>query len=153
MSQKKDARHIWVKMQIFCLSHKSCRNLGSTVKFQLSKCRLCETTGLFEDDGQSQLFSLLSIAIKLPIVQISIIWKIQFFEVICRSRIKKMLLNYPSRFEVQMSRMVIMISLFGRVWFTHLSDLEKKVETGNWHQINAHTITWWTVKWVNGVFY
>ena len=29
MSQKKDARHIWVKMQLFCLSHKSCRNLGS----------------------------------------------------------------------------------------------------------------------------
>ena len=42
-----------------------------------------------------------------------------------------MQLNYPSRFEVQMSRMVIMISLFGRVRFTHLSDLEKKVETGN----------------------
>ena len=41
-----------------------------------------------------------------------------------------MLSNYPSRFEVQMSRMVIMISLFGRVRFTHLSDLEKKVETG-----------------------
>ena len=30
MSNKKDARHIWVKkMQLFCLSHKSCRNLGS----------------------------------------------------------------------------------------------------------------------------
>ena len=29
MSHKKDARHIWVKMQLFCLSHKSCRNLGS----------------------------------------------------------------------------------------------------------------------------
>ena len=28
-SHKKDARHIWVKMQLFCLSHKSCRNLGS----------------------------------------------------------------------------------------------------------------------------
>ena len=47
-----------------------------------------------------------------------------------------------------MSRMVIMISLFGRVRFTHLSDLAKKVETGNWHRINAHTIVWWTVKWV-----
>ena len=23
MSHKKDARHIWVKMQLFCLSHKS----------------------------------------------------------------------------------------------------------------------------------
>ena len=45
--------------------------------------------------------------------------------------LKKMLLNYPSRFEVQMSRMVIMISLFGRVRLTRLSDLEKKVETGN----------------------
>ena len=29
MSHKKDARHIWVKMQLFCLSHKSCRSLGS----------------------------------------------------------------------------------------------------------------------------
>ena len=76
-------------------------------------------------------FALLSIAIKLPIIRISIIRKIRFFEVISRSRLKKMLLNYPSRFEVQMSCMVIMISLFGRVQITHLSDLEKKVETGN----------------------
>ena len=29
MTHKKDARHIWVKMQLFCVSHKSCRNLGS----------------------------------------------------------------------------------------------------------------------------
>ena len=29
MFHKKDARHIWVKMQLFCLSHKSCRNLRS----------------------------------------------------------------------------------------------------------------------------
>ena len=29
MSHKKDARHIWVKMQSFCLFHKGCRNLGS----------------------------------------------------------------------------------------------------------------------------
>ena len=29
MSHKKDARQIWVKMQLFCLSHKSCRNFGS----------------------------------------------------------------------------------------------------------------------------
>ena len=29
MSQKKDAMHIWVKMQLVCLSHKSCRNLGT----------------------------------------------------------------------------------------------------------------------------
>ena len=105
--------------------------LANTVISQLSERRLSETTGLFEDDGQSRLFSLLSIAIKLPIIRISIIRKIQFFEVIRRSRLKKMLLNYPSRFEVQMSYMVIMISLFGRVGFTHLSDLEKKVETGN----------------------
>ena len=77
------------------------------------------------------IFSLLSIAIKLPIIRISIIRKIQFYEVIRRSRLKKMQLNYPSRFEVQMSRTVIMISLFGRVRLTHLSDLEKKVETGN----------------------
>ena len=29
LSHKKDARHIWLKMQLFCLSHKNCRNLGS----------------------------------------------------------------------------------------------------------------------------
>ena len=97
-----------------------------TVKSQLSERRLSETPGLFEDDEKSRLFSLLSIAIKLPIIRISIIRKIQFFEAIRRSRLGKMLLNYPSRFEVQMSRMVIMISLFGRVRFT-----QKKVETGN----------------------
>ena len=106
-----------------------------TVKSQLSERRLSETTGLFEDNGRSRLFSLLSIAIKLPVIRISIIRKIQFFEVIRRSRLKKMLLNHPSIFEVQMSRMVIIISLFGRVRFTHLSDLEKKVETGNWGQL------------------
>ena len=120
----------------------------NTVKARLSERRLSETTGLFEDNGQSRLFSLLSIAIKLPIIRISIIRKIQFFEVIRWSRLKKLLLNYPSRFEVQKSRMVIMISFFGRVRFTHLNDLAKKVATGNWHQINVHTITW-----VNGVFY
>ena len=105
--------------------------LFSTVKSRLSKRRLSETTGLFEDYGQSRLFSLLFIAIKLPIIRISIIRKIQFFEVIHRSRLKKLLLNYPSRFEVQMTRMVIMISLFSRVRFTHLSDLANKVATGN----------------------
>ena len=103
----------------------------NTVKARLSERRLSETTGLFEDNGQSRLFSLLSIAIKLPIIRISIIRKIQFFEVIRWSRLKKLLLNYPSRFEVQKSRMVIMISFFGRVRFTHLNDLAKKVATGN----------------------
>ena len=29
MSVKKDLRHIWDKMQLFFLSYKSCRNLGS----------------------------------------------------------------------------------------------------------------------------
>ena len=102
-----------------------------TVKSRLSERRLSETTGLFEDDGQSRIFSLLSIAIKLPIIRISIIRKIQFSEVIRRSRLKKVLLNYPSRFEVQKSRMVIMNSLFGRVRFTHLSELANKVASGN----------------------
>ena len=102
-----------------------------TVKSRLSERRLSETTGLFKDDGQSRIFSLLSIAIKLPIIRISIIRKIQFSEVIRRFRLKKVLLNYPSRFEVQKSRMVIMISLFGRVRFTHLSELANKVATGN----------------------
>ena len=58
----------------------------TTVKSQLSERQLSETTGLFEDDGQSRLFSLLSVAIKLPIMRISIIGKNQFFEVIRRSR-------------------------------------------------------------------
>ena len=133
--------------------HSKTFSFSITVKSRLSERRLSETTGLFEDNGQSQLFSLLSIAIKLPIIRISIIRKNQFFEVIRRSRLKKVLLNYPSRFEVQRSRIVIMISLFGRVRFTHLSDLANKVATGSWHRINVHTITWWTVKWVNGVFY
>ena len=101
--------------------------IRSTVKSRLSERRLSETTGLFEVNGQSRLFSLISIAIKLPIIRISIIRKIQFFEVIRRSRLKKLLLKYPLRFEVQKSRMVIMISLFGRVRFTHLSDLANKV--------------------------
>ena len=126
--------------------------VGYTVKSRLSKHWLSETFRLLEDDGQSWLFSLLSIAIKLPIIQISIIRKVQFFELICRSRLKKLLLNYPSRFKVQMSRMMIMISLFDWVRFTHLSEIANKVATGNWHRINVHTITWWTVKWVNGVF-
>ena len=79
------------------------------------KSWLSETTGLFEDDGQSRLFSLLSNAKKLPIIRILIIRKIQFFEVIRQSRLKKLLLHYHSRFKVQMSRMVIMISIFGLV--------------------------------------
>ena len=47
-----------------------------TVKSRLSDRRLSETTGLFEDDRQSPLFSLLYIAIKLPIIRITIIRKI-----------------------------------------------------------------------------
>ena len=66
-------------------------NKFNTVKSRLSERRLSETTGLFEDNGQSRLFSLLSIAIKVPIIRISIIRKIQFFEVIRRSRLKKLL--------------------------------------------------------------
>ena len=109
----------------------NCSRFCFTVKSRLSKRRLSETTGLFEDYGQSRLISLSFIAIKLPIIGILIIRKIQFFEVIHRSRFKKLLLNYPSRFEVQMTRMVIMFSLFSRVRFTHLSDLANKVATGN----------------------
>ena len=62
------------------------RNIPYTVKSRLSERQLSETTGLFEDDGQSRLFSLLSFAIKLPIIRISIIPKIQFFKVIRQSR-------------------------------------------------------------------
>ena len=31
MPHIKDARHIWFKNAFFCISHKSCRNLGSTL--------------------------------------------------------------------------------------------------------------------------
>ena len=63
----------------------------NTVKSRLAERRLSETTGLFEDLGQSRLSSLLSIANKLPIIRISIIRKIQFFEVIRRAWLKKLL--------------------------------------------------------------
>ena len=36
MSQKKDARHIMVKNAIICLSHKSCRNLGSNLPSEIA---------------------------------------------------------------------------------------------------------------------
>ena len=70
-----------------------------TVKSRLSERRLSETTGLFEDDGQSRLFSLLSIAIKLPIIRISIIRKIQFFEVISSVPIEEVAIKLP--FKIQ----------------------------------------------------
>ena len=44
-------------------------SIPDTVKSRLSERRLSETTGLFEDDGQSRVFSLLFIAIKLPIIR------------------------------------------------------------------------------------
>ena len=40
-----------------------------------------------------------------------------------------------------MSRMVVIISLLGRVRFTHTSDLANKVATGNLHLINVHAIS------------
>ena len=103
----------------------------NTVKSRLSERRLSETTWLFEDDRQSRLFSLLSIAIKLPIIRISIIRKNQFFEVIRRSRLKNSYKITLQDSKSKMSRMVIMISLFGRDRFTHPSDLAYKVATGN----------------------
>ena len=66
-----------------------------TVKSRLSEHQLSETTGLFEDYGQSRLFSLLSIAIKLPIIRISIIRKIQFFKVILSVPIKEIAIKLP----------------------------------------------------------
>ena len=112
----------------------------TTIKSRLSESRLSEATGLFEDDRQSRLFSLLSIAIKLLIIRISIIRKFQFFKVICWSQLKKLLLNYPSRFEVQMSRMVIMFSLLYRVRFLHPSDLANELQQviDSFHIVSAH---------------
>ena len=54
--------------------------LLNKIKSRLSERRLSETTGLFEDDGQSGLISTLSIAIKLPIIWISIIRKFKFLK-------------------------------------------------------------------------
>ena len=64
----------------------------------------------------------------LPIIRISIIRKTQFFEEIRRSRLKKIKLPFKIR-----SPNVTHgdHDFFGQVRFTHLSDLEKKVETGN----------------------
>ena len=73
-------------MELLFSLYKLLVHLLITVKSRLSERQLSETTGLFEDDGQSRLFSLLSIAIKLPIIRISIIRKTQFFKVIRRSR-------------------------------------------------------------------
>ena len=47
--------------------------------------------GFCEDDGQSRLFNLLFIAIKLLIFRISIFQKIHFFEEIHQSGLKKLL--------------------------------------------------------------
>ena len=44
----------------------------NTVKSRLSERLLSETTGSYEDDGRSRLFSLVSIAIKLLFFLISI---------------------------------------------------------------------------------
>ena len=54
--------------------------LVNTVKFWLSEGRISQTTGFVEGDGWFRHFSLLSIAVKLPIFRISIFRKIQFFE-------------------------------------------------------------------------
>ena len=62
-----------------------------TVKSRLSERRLSETTGFSKTMDSPDFFSLLSIAIKLPIIRISSIQKIQFFEVIGWSRLKKLL--------------------------------------------------------------
>ena len=77
-----------------------------------------ETTGFFEDDGRSRLFSLLFIAIKLPIFRISIFRKIQFFEEIPQSRLKKFLYitlqDSKSELPIILSCMVIVIVLLGQ---------------------------------------
>ena len=66
-----------------------------TVKSRLSERRLSETTRLFEDDGQSRLFSLLSIAIKLPIIRISIIRKKSIFRSDSSVPIKEIAIKLP----------------------------------------------------------
>ena len=65
--------------------------------------------------------------------------------------IEEVAIKLPFKIWSPKVQIVIIISLFGRDRFTHLSELANNVATGNWHRINVHTITWWTVKWVNGV--
>ena len=114
-----------------------------TVKSRLSKRRLSETTVLFEDYGQSWLFSLLSIAIKLPIIRISIIRKIQFFEVIKEIAIKlPFKIRSPNVTYGDHDFFVWLSSIYTPEWFS------KQSWTGNWHRINVHTIMRWTIKWV-----
>ena len=67
----------------------------NTVKSRLSERRLSKTTGLFEDYGQSRLFSLLSIAIKLPIIRISIIRKKSIFRSDSSVPIKEIAIKLP----------------------------------------------------------
>ena len=85
---------------------------------------------ILEDDGRSRLFSPLSIAIKLPIFGILIFRKIKFFEEICQFRLRKLLLNYPSRFEVLITNNNVThgnhdLFLWVR-WFTHPGDMADK---------------------------
>ena len=119
--------HVFSVLCLLCL----CARLLIQSNLGYPNANYPKLLGYSKTTDNPDFFSVLSIAKKLPIIRISIIRKIQFFEVIRRSRLKKLPLNYPSRFEVQMSGMVIMISLFGRVRFTHLSDLANKVATGN----------------------
>ena len=106
----------------------------NTVKSWLSERPLSETTGVFEDDGWARLFSLLFIAIKLTIFQISIFPKNSIFLRDSSIPIKEMAVKLPfkirkSELPLIMSRMVIMISLLGRVRFTHPSDLADRFPT------------------------
>ena len=66
--------------------------------------------GYSKTTDNPDLFSLLSIAIKLLIIRILIIRKIEFFEVIRRSRLKKLLL-----ITLQDSKSKCHAWLFGRV--------------------------------------
>ena len=79
----------------FSLLSESTYHLCNTVKSRLSERQLSETTGLFEDDGQPRLFSLLSIAIKLLIIRISIIRKNSIFRSDSSVPMKEKLLKLP----------------------------------------------------------
>lgn len=66
---------LWIQLGYFT---NSCTRTN-TVETWWSKCQFFETSRFFKDSSQSRLFMLLSLK-KIPIFQINIIWKIQFFK-------------------------------------------------------------------------
>ena len=117
----------------YCLMKclQGCDGMANTVKSRLSERRLSETHWVIRRRWTVPTFFSIIYCNKTTNYSNFDYPKNSIFRSDSSVPLKKLLINYPSRFEVQKSRMVIMISLFGRVRFTHLSDLANKFATGN----------------------